>query len=189
MVSGGKGRYRTEVGWRSLGPPAAILALIGVFLAMDLITDRIHCEAEVRHLTVEGIAALFALGGSAWVLLMLRGRTEAIHSLSRDLAAAREEVQRWKAESAELLHGLSDAIDLQFTRWELTQAEREVALLLLKGLSTRDIANLRDTRETTVRQQAQGVYRKANLDGRADLAAFFLEDLLAPRGEPNHGAA
>ena len=64
MVSGEKGEPRTDAGWRSLGPPAAILALIGVFLAMDLITDRIHCEAELRHLTVEGIAALFALGGA-----------------------------------------------------------------------------------------------------------------------------
>ena len=62
--------------------------------------------------------------------------------------------------------------------------EREVALLLLKGLSTRDIADLRETREATVRQQAQGVYRKAQLEGRAELAAFFLEDLLAPNVQP-----
>ena len=185
MVPGGKGGHRTDVGWRSLGPPAVILALIGVFLAMDLVTDRLHCEAEVRHLTVEGIAALISFGGAAWVLWQLKARAEAIHSLSMDLAAAREDAQLWKAESAELLQGLSDAIDLQFTRWDLTPAEREVALLLLKGLSTREIASTRDTREATVRQQAQGVYRKANLEGRAELAAFFLEDLLAPHGEPN----
>jgi hypothetical protein len=31
-----------------------------------------------------------------------------------------------------------------------------------------------------VRQQALGIYGKAGLSGRADLAAFFLEDLLLP---------
>ena len=183
MFFGRQGRHRTDVGWRSLGPPAVILMLIGTFLAMDLATDRIHCAAEVRHQIVEGIAALIALGGALWVFLLLWGRSKVIQSLSGDLAVAREEAQRWRQETAELLRGLSEAIDLQFARWDLTPAEQEVALLLLKGLSTRDIAMMRDTREATVRQQAQVVYRKANLEGRAELAAFFLEDLLAPRGD------
>lgn len=180
MVFSGKGGHRTDVGWRSLGPPAAILALIGTFLGMDLITDRIHCAAEIRHQVVEGIAALVAFGGALWVFRLLWSRSKAIQHLSGDLAQAQEAAERWRRETAELQRGLSDAIDLQFTRWELTPAEREVALLLLKGLSTRDIAGMRDTREATVRQQAQVVYRKASLEGRAELAAFFLEDLLAP---------
>lgn len=183
MVFGRKWEHQTDVGWRSLGPPAAILVLIGTFLAMDLITDRIQCAAEVRHQVVEGIAALIALGGALWVFLILWTRSKVIQRLSGDLEAAQVEAQRWKCETAELLKGLSDAIDHQFARWDLTQAEREVALLLLKGLSTRDIATMRDTREATVRQQAQVVYRKANLEGRAELAAFFLEDLLAPHGD------
>ena len=77
--------------------------------------------------------------------------------------------------------GLSAAIDSQFDRWQLTAAEREVALLLLKGLSHREIAALRDTSERTIRQQSQAIYAKSNLSGRAALSAFFLEDLLLPR--------
>ena len=60
-------------------------------------------------------------------------------------------------------------------------AEREVALLILKGLRHKEIASARNTTERTVRQQALGVYKKAGLDGRTDLAAFFLEDFLPPR--------
>ncbi len=56
-----------------------------------------------------------------------------------------------------------------------------MGLLLLKGLSLRDVAQARSTSERTVRQQALAVYRKAGLAGRAELAAFFLEDLLLPR--------
>jgi DNA-binding NarL/FixJ family response regulator len=56
-----------------------------------------------------------------------------------------------------------------------------VGLLLLKGLSLKEAAEARQTSERTVRQQALAVYRKAGLAGRAELAAFFLEDLLLPR--------
>jgi preprotein translocase subunit Sec61beta len=36
-----------------------------------------------------------------------------------------------------------------------------------------------------VRQQAQAIYRKAGLDGRTDLAAYFLESVLgAPELDP-----
>ena len=80
----------------------------------------------------------------------------------------------------ELLKGLSAAIDAQFERWGLTAAEREVALLLLKGLSHKEIAVVREASVLTVRQQARSVYAKANLSGRAALSAFFLEDLLLP---------
>ena len=51
---------------------------------------------------------------------------------------------------------------------------------MLKGLSFKEIAPVRGTSERTVRQQALAVYAKAGLAGRAELAAFFLEDLLVP---------
>jgi DNA-binding CsgD family transcriptional regulator len=76
------------------------------------------------------------------------------------------------------------AIDVQLERWSLSPAEKETALLLLKGLGHKEIAQVLDKSERTVRQQAMAVYRKAGLAGRAELAAFFLEDLLLP---PGHG--
>lgn len=69
-----------------------------------------------------------------------------------------------------------------FGRWNFTDAEREVALLLLKGLSTKEVAAVRATSERTIRAQAAALYAKAGLTGRAALSAFFLEDLLAPIG-------
>ena len=72
---------------------------------------------------------------------------------------------------------------MQFTRWGLTAAEREVGLLLLKGLSHKEVAAMRSTGETTIRQQALAIYRKSGLRNRSDLSAFFLEDLLLPAGE------
>jgi DNA-binding NarL/FixJ family response regulator len=57
--------------------------------------------------------------------------------------------------------------------------EREVGLLL-KGLSHKEIADARSISETTIRQQALAIYRKSGLRSRAELSAFFLEDLLLP---------
>ena len=73
-----------------------------------------------------------------------------------------------------------EALDQQFERWGLSPAEKEVALLLLKGLSHKDIAEVRSVTEATARQQARAVYKKGGLSGRHDLAAFFLEDLMLP---------
>lgn len=78
------------------------------------------------------------------------------------------------------MRGLSQAVDEQFDRWRLSPAEKEVGLLLLKGLSHREIADARAVTEATARQQARALYKKAGLSGRHDLAAFFLEDLMLP---------
>jgi len=76
------------------------------------------------------------------------------------------------------LAGIHAQIDSEFDNWQLSAAERDVALLMLKGLRFKDIADARGTSERTVRQQAQMVYRKSGLKGRSDLAAFFIEDFM-----------
>ena len=97
-----------------------------------------------------------------------------------DLDAAKREGDRWRAASRVHVDGLSRAIRVQFDLWQLTQAEEDVAVLSLNGLSHKEIGVLRATSEATVRQHAASVYRKSGLTNRAQLTAFFLEDLLAP---------
>jgi DNA-binding CsgD family transcriptional regulator len=100
---------------------------------------------------------------------------------ARQLLATRSrERDEWRASAEAALAGLGRAIDERFTAWGLTPAEREVALLLLKGLSHKQIAFATGRSERTVRQHAVAVYDKSKLGGRAELAAFFLEDLMLP---------
>jgi DNA-binding NarL/FixJ family response regulator len=103
---------------------------------------------------------------------------------ARELASG----DRWRDEANRLLAGLGVAIEAQFERWGLTAAEKEVALLLLKGLGHKDAALVLDRSERTVRQHAIAVYRKSGLAGRAELSAFFLEDLLLPTPESGPAA-
>jgi DNA-binding CsgD family transcriptional regulator len=175
---------------RSLGTVVAIVSLaLGLLGTTDLRTD-LALGVSPLHLAVEGTTLLVGFGGFFWLLFRLRSafrearesRADA-DALSRSLAAARLEADQWKAEARDLLKGLSQAIDHQLHRWGLTASEKEVALLLLKGLSFKEIADLRGTNESTVRQQARALYKKAGLTGRHELAAFFLEDLLVAPGD------
>jgi DNA-binding CsgD family transcriptional regulator len=96
------------------------------------------------------------------------------------LAERAAERDAWRASAEAAIAGLGHAIDERFTAWGLTPAEREVALLLLKGRSHKQIAYATGRSERTVRQHAVEVYEKSRLKGRAELAAFFLEDVLLP---------
>lgn len=157
-----------------------LFAAIVVLMAVDLGSDTVR-GAEPGHLLVEGLAMLLALAGVAALWYGWQGAEARAGRLSVDLEAARAEARRYREESSQLLSGLGEAINRQFERWELTQAEREVGLLMLKGLSHREVAEVRSTAVITVRQQALAVYRKSGLRNRSELSAFFLEDLLLPR--------
>jgi DNA-binding CsgD family transcriptional regulator len=161
--------------WASI----ATFALIALLMAVDTVIDYRQSGSFVAQ-TFEMlvfVAALAGIGIHAWQLASARTRSE---RLDRELTETKAEAQRWSREAKDVLNGLGVAIDAQFDKWGLTPAERDVALLQLKGLRHKEIAELRHTSERTVRQQALSIYRKSGLGGRTDLAAFFLEDLLLP---------
>ncbi len=158
----------------------ATLILITLIIAIDLITDSGEGVA-FWHILTEGAAGLLALGGTFFILkdmIRLRRDLRQERTLS---AALKVEAEQWQARSRSYMEGLSSLIEQQLTDWHLTPAEREVAFLLLKGLSLKDIARLRGTTEKTARVQSIAVYAKAGLAGRSELSAFFLEDLLPSR--------
>lgn len=174
--------HRTDVSDRRARIATALFATIAIVMAIDIVSDA-RAGTDWEHLATEGGAMALALAG---VVALWRGFREASRRAARldvDLVAARRAADRFREEAREALAGLGQAIDTQFERWALTPAEREVALLMLKGLSHREVAEVRATSEATVRQQALSVYRKAGLRNRSDLSAFFLEDLLLPRVE------
>jgi DNA-binding CsgD family transcriptional regulator/cbb3-type cytochrome oxidase subunit 3 len=70
------------------------------------------------------------------------------------------------------------AVNEQFTEWRFTSSEKQVAMLLLKGLSVKEIADVRHVQEKTVHNQLSTIYDKSQLSGRHVFAARFFEDLL-----------
>ena len=109
-----------------------------------------------------------------------RAQQRELKELSGQLKRARGKLAQFDAKTPELASQYRAVMQKQFDAWNLTVSEQDVVIGMLKGLSFREIAELRETREKTVRQQASGVYRKAGVTGRNELAAWFFEDLLEP---------
>jgi DNA-binding CsgD family transcriptional regulator len=159
------------VGW--------LLAAMAVAAGVDLLTDspRVwrgpHALVEIAFILLGAIAAI----------LLLRGWRETEHSLEDvRVALARRQAERdhWQGLARNALRGLGEALDRQFGEWGLTPAEKETAMFLLKGYSHKEAASLLQRSERTLRQHAVSVYRKSGLAGRAELSAFFFEDMLLP---------
>ncbi|MCO4768557.1 MAG: helix-turn-helix transcriptional regulator [Deltaproteobacteria bacterium] len=142
---------------------AGLFAAIAVLVGADLLADA-GSGAGAVHLGAEGLATFVALAGAGWFLVRFRKQ--------------RAETRQLRARADELLGGVGGTIEKQFAAWRLTPAEAEVALLLLKGLAFKEIAGVRGTGERTAREQARTVYKKAAVGGRAELSAWFIEDLL-----------
>jgi DNA-binding CsgD family transcriptional regulator len=158
----------------------AVVAGVAFFLSLELREEPAMSAWDLTLEALEAIPLVVACVGLVLLFRIAARQREDQRVLIRDLEIARIQGQRWRSEARSLLDGLGTAIDQQFTRWNLTDAEREVALLLLKGLSLKEVAAIRATSERTIRAQAQALYAKAGVTGRAALSAFFLEDLLAP---------
>jgi DNA-binding CsgD family transcriptional regulator len=155
------------------------LASIVVGGVADLILDRPETWLSF-HVVFETllIAGALLLATTLWLGWWRAARSVA--GLQARLEAQGAERDRWQVSARQALDGLARAIDDQFGRWGLTPAEREVALLVLKGYGHKQIAGQTGRSERTVRQHAGVVYEKAGLGGRAELAAFFLQDLMLP---------
>lgn len=163
-----------------------IFGAIAVLATLDVIAD-LGEGTTFRHVAIEASIALAALAGVGWMGVRLkallgeaRALTAQAKALEQHLEVTRQEAAQFRQEARDLIDGLASAIDRQLEKWGLTPSEKDVALLLLKGLSHKEIGALREVSEATVRQQARALYKKAGLGGRHDLAAFFLEDLLGP---------
>jgi DNA-binding CsgD family transcriptional regulator len=166
---------RTQV-WALL----AVIGGVGLSLGLELREEPDMSTLDLLLETVESLPLVLTSVGVVFLFRVARRQREEQLTLIHDLELARAQGQRWRAEARTLLNGLGEAIDTQFSHWNLTEAERGVALLLLKGLSLKEIATVRATSERTVRAQARSLYSKAGLTGRAALSSFFLEDLLVP---------
>lgn len=135
---------------------AVLFGAVATLAAVDLVAD-LGEGTTILHVFIEGAVVLVGLAGAAWMVCRFRDLARYTGTLETDLVATRAAAERWRGEAGDLLRGLSSAIDQQLEGWGLTAAEKEIALLLLKGLSHKEIAAAREVAESTVRQQARSI--------------------------------
>lgn len=159
----------------------AFSGIVFILIATDVVGDYSDGIAWT-HLLIEVLILCLSLAGIIYFgRLYFLSTQSKINTLKQDLALANQQAHQWRQANHELISGLAAQIQKQFDNWQLTRAEAEVGMLMLKGLSHQEIANVRNGSERTIRDQARAIYRKSGVAGRSELSAFFLEDLLLPR--------
>lgn len=141
-----------------------IQAAAAIFFVSDAATDLSGATVDV-HTVIEAAIAIGLMLGSVFGIIELRRSHNLLHNHETALAAASG--------------ALADVIEAQFADWRLTPAEREIGMLALKGFDIAEIARLRGAAQGTVRAQMTSIYAKSGTSGRAQFAAYFVEDLLA----------
>lgn len=144
--------------------PVIVLVLASLFFAYDIIADVLADTEERLHILVE--CSIFLA-----ISTVLYGEIARVRLLKDEVLEERIKTARLSGELLAVMQG-------QFTHWALSPSEHEVALLLIKGLSMKEISEARRVKEKTVRQQAASIYAKSGYAGRHELAAHFIEDLM-----------
>ena len=148
--------------------------LCALFFVGDVVGDfREDGLAGNVHFSLEAVASVALIAGVAFMMIELRRLLDRMAEMQTGLEIARGQ--------------LVDVIDSFFEDWTLTNAERDVAMLILKGLDNDTIARLRNTASGTVRAQATKIYAKSGADGRAQFISLFMEELLAGNVDPETG--
>jgi DNA-binding CsgD family transcriptional regulator len=154
---------------------AAVMAgLMGFDLARETgPLDRIEFTLDL----IEKVILVGAMAAVAWTVHGILDLRSEQGAMANNLARQTAQGDDWRAARRGEIAALGSAIEDQFRVWRLTPAEVDIAGLMLKGASLKEIALARDTSEATIRQQAQAIYRKSGLSGRAELSAYFLDSL------------
>lgn len=145
--------------------PAIILASATTFFAYDIVADLLDDSEGLFHILIESLVFLA-------ISIVLFAELRRVSRLKLEVLKERDKTARLSGELLAVMRG-------QFADWGLSPSECEVALLLIKGLSMKEISSAREVKEKTIRQQATSVYAKSGYAGRHELAAHFIEDLMS----------
>lgn len=153
-------------------PVLLLLGLVSLDLSYDI---REHDLLEVAaQLLTYGLLGYVAYIGFSFYKL----DKKALEAARKDIDATQHKLAHAEQRNQRLQDGINASMQEAFANWRLTKAEAEVAVLVIKGFSLAEIAELRGTSERTTRDQSASIYRKAKLKNRIELTAYFVEDLL-----------
>lgn len=145
------------------------LCLIG--LGIDLWGEFPQADSW-RDLSIDGWVHLAS--ECAMVALVLTGLAVARFAMTR-LHVERNEL---RDELVSLRGEFDQIIQARFDDWKLSAAQKDVALLTLRGLRIAEIASARNCAEGTVKAHLNAIFRAADVHTRNELIGLLMEELL-----------
>lgn len=145
------------------GVIVAQLICATIFL-VDVVSDLAEGGTLGWHLAPEVLASLALFVGIGLEVIILLQLLQRKASLERSVDMASSAMQ--------------DVIESHFTEWKLTASERDVAALMVKGLSIAEIAKVRGSAEGTVKAHLNAIYRKASARNRAEVLSHIMDTLI-----------
>lgn len=112
-------------------------------------------------------------------LVVVAGLIVGVVLVAIELRSLLQRHERTEAQLKVASGAFFELLDQNFAEWALTPSERDVALLAIKGLSLAEIADIRNTKQGTIKAQCNAIYQKAGVSGRPQLLSLFIEELMA----------
>ena len=91
----------------------------------------------------------------------------------------RKSVKQLFSLTAAMRSGFDNVINEKFTIWKLTKTEQDIALLAIRGSSINEIAELRGSKEGTIKAHLHGIYTKAGVKTRPELMSLIMDEMLS----------
>jgi len=165
---------------RSVGNKAWFFCGFAVLVVIDSAFEIVQEIAGGEPYSSMVADTIIFVLSSITLLLLLADyliQRKSLRSVQAQLDAARGRLLQIDESAPGIANKYRDIIQKQFEDWDLTGSEQQIAIMLIKGLSFREVAEIRKTKDKSVRQQATRIYKKANVTGRHELAGWFFEDL------------
>ena len=151
----------------------ALLLACMAFFSFDVVADIVehvlgnvpYNARELFHLIFEMLAVV----GLGYALLTLRVYLRLIQS---EAERSRETIHMLRGNFDEVLRD-------KFEDWGLTTAERDVTLLIIRGLSVADIAAARNTAPGTIKAQSTSIFRKIGVGSKTELMSTIIDEFLS----------
>ncbi|MBR2575514.1 MAG: helix-turn-helix transcriptional regulator [Loktanella sp.] len=143
-------------------------SLCAAFFVVELLTEVLG----LRHWAVSWATREFLqIGASVGLVLGAVASVALLRQTLRRLDKVEQQVEVASGLFADVLHD-------QFLAWDLSPAEREVALFAVRGYSNSEIAKARGKSEATIKSQLNAIFRKAEVAGRTALVCHFIDVVL-----------
>ncbi|MCB1172337.1 MAG: helix-turn-helix transcriptional regulator [Leptospiraceae bacterium] len=158
----------------------ASLGSIAILAAIDIYFDQGHLLGWHILLELAGLLCILIVLSALWWhwYKAVRHSQKNLKTTRSNLKQVQKELYQFRRRHADTLDAMQQAMTDQFKDWQLSPTEIRVAEGLLRGYSIKMIAANLGRKEKTIRNQAAAVYAKSGMVGRADLAAFFLNEIL-----------